>query len=310
MSKAIRLNELRLYINRVKKFKVDDLAKEFNVSRRTILRDLEELSILGVPLISEVGANGGYRVLEERNLLAVSFTKEETLSIFFALLSLKHFISLPFESEYQSIIRKFYLNLNGKMKEEIDLIKNKIDFKIDNQSKESPLLKELFMAAIENESLWISYLGVKREIQPVGLFSQYGRWYCPSYCYLRKDFRLFRCDRISEVELSDRRDNLNLKETSLHEMITMLQTKKKYDLKVELTPIGVEKYKSNVSLYYKLTIDSKGYGVMNGSISETEIDFLSDYFIQMGNHAKVVEPVELKAEIKRKILILSDLYSE
>ncbi|MEM5595521.1 WYL domain-containing protein [Niallia circulans] len=196
------------------------------------------------------------------------------------------------------------------MKEEIDLIKNKIDFKIDNQSKESPLLKELFMAAIENESLWISYLGVKREIQPVGLFSQYGRWYCPSYCYLRKDFRLFRCDRISEVELSDRRDNLNLKETSLHEMITMLQTKKKYDIKVELTPIGVEKYKSNVSLYYKLTIDSKGYGVMNGSISETEIDFLSDYFIQMGNHAKVVEPVELKAEIKRKILILSDLYSE
>lgn len=186
------------------------------------------------------------------------------------------------------------------MKEEIDLIKNKIDFKIDNQSKESPLLKELFMAAIENESLWISYLGVKREIQPVGLFSQYGRWYCPSYCYLRKDFRLFRCDRISEVELSDRRDNLNLKETSLHEMITMLQTKKKYDIKVELTPIGVEKYKSNVSLYYKLTIDSKGYGVMNGSISETEIDFLSDYFIQMGNHAKVVEPVELKAEIKGK----------
>lgn len=66
LSKAIRLNELRLYINRVNKFKVDDLAKEFNVSRRTILRDLEELSILGVPLISEVGANGGYQVLEEK----------------------------------------------------------------------------------------------------------------------------------------------------------------------------------------------------------------------------------------------------
>lgn len=310
MSKAIRLNELRLYINRVKKFKVDDLAKEFNVSRRTILRDLEELSILGVPLTSTVGANGGYQVLEEKNLLAVSFTKEETFSIFFALLSLRHFISLPFESEYNSIIKKFYLNLNGKMKEEIDLIKNKIDFKIDNQSKESPLLKELFMAAIENNALWITYLGVKREIQPVGLFSQYGRWYCPSYCYLRKGFRLFRCDRISDVGLSVRNDKLNLKETNLYDIMTNLTTKKEYELNVEVTPDGVEKYKSSVSLYYQISIDSKGYGIIKGSISETEIDFLADYFIQMGKHAKVVEPMELRNVIKKKILVLSELYRD
>ncbi|NYV65567.1 YafY family transcriptional regulator [Bacillus sp. Gen3] len=310
MSKAIRLNELRLYINRVKKFKVDDLAKEFNVSRRTILRDLEELSILGVPLISEVGANGGYQVLEEKNLLAVSFTKEETFSIFFALLSLKHFISLPFESEYNSIIKKFYLNLNGKMKDEIDLIKNKIDFKIDNQSKESPLLKDLFMAVIGNEPLWISYLGLKREIQPVGLFSQYGRWYCPSYCYLRKEFRLFRCDRISEIGLSARNDKINLKDTNLNDFINILTQRKDYELVVELTPEGVEKYKSNVSLYYQISIDSKGYGVIKGSISEIELDFLTDYFIQMGKHANVVEPVELRAKIKKKILELNDLYHD
>jgi len=308
LTKAIRINELRLYINRVKKFKVDDLAKEFNVSRRTILRDLEELSILGVPLVSEVGANGGYQVLEEKNLLAVSFTKEETFSIFFALLSLKHFISLPFESEYQSIIKKFYLNLNGKMKDQIDLIKDKIDFKIDNQSKESPLLKDIFMAVIGNKPLWITYLGVKREIQPIGLFSQYGRWYCPSYCYRRKEFRLFRCDRISEIELSARNDKIKLNETNLNDIINILKTKKDYELIVELTPEGVEKSKSNVSLYYQLSIDTNGYGVVKGSISETEIEFLADYFIQMGRYAKVVEPIELRAEIKKKVLVLSDLY--
>ena len=69
---------------------------------------------------------------------------------------------------------------------------------------------------------------------------------------------------------------------------------------MELTPKGVEKYKSNLSLYYQISIDSKGYGVIKGSINETEIDFLADYFIQMGKHAKVVEPIELRAEIKRK----------
>lgn len=42
---------------------------------------------------------------------------------------------------------------------------------------------------------------------------------------------------------------------------------------MELTPEGVEKYKSNVSPYHRISIDSKGYGVIKGSISETEIDF-------------------------------------
>lgn len=86
------------------------------------------------------------------------------------------------------------------------------------------------MAAIENETLWISYLGVKRDIQPIGLFSQYGRWYCPSYCYLKKEFRLFRCDRISEIGLSVRNDKMNLKETNLHDIINLLSIKKEYEL--------------------------------------------------------------------------------
>lgn len=69
---------------------------------------------------------------------------------------------------------------------------------------------------------------------------------------------------------------------------------------MELTPEGVEKYKSNVSPYHRISIDSKGHGVIKGSISETEMDFLADYFIQMGKNAKVVHPIELRAEIKRK----------
>ncbi|WP_194287381.1 helix-turn-helix transcriptional regulator [Gracilibacillus oryzae] len=307
MSKAVRLNELRLYINRVKKFKVNDLAKEFNVSRRTILRDLEELSISGVPLISEVGVNGGYQVLEEKNLLSVSFTKEETFSIFFALTSLKHFMSLPFESEYESIIRKFYLNLNGLMKDEIDSIKNRVDFQIDNQSEEVPFLKELFMAAVENEPLCISYKGVRRDVQPIGLYSRYGRWYCPSYCYLRKDYRLFRCDHISELEITDREDKIKIEVNNLSDIISSISQEKEYELVVQLSPTGVKKYQSN-SWPNSNLVESNGQAVVYGSISETDVDFLADYFIYLREDAKVIQPVELVDEIKKRISVLRGLY--
>lgn len=64
MTKTTRLIELLLSIQNKKKFTVDELAAEFNVSYRTMLRYLQELSGLGVPLYSEVGKHGGYYLLQ------------------------------------------------------------------------------------------------------------------------------------------------------------------------------------------------------------------------------------------------------
>ncbi len=83
MSKSKRLLELMMTVNRKRKFTVKELAREFGVSSRTILRDLQELSELGVPLYSEVGPHGGYQVLNERMLPPIAFTEEEAVAIFF-----------------------------------------------------------------------------------------------------------------------------------------------------------------------------------------------------------------------------------
>ena len=99
MSKSKRLMELMMTVNRKRRFKVKELADEFGVSTRTILRDLQELSELGVPLYSEVGPHGGYQVVRERVLPPIAFTEEEAAAMFFAVHALRHYSSLPFESE-------------------------------------------------------------------------------------------------------------------------------------------------------------------------------------------------------------------
>ena len=68
MSKAERLIEMMITINAKRDFTVGELAKEFSVSKRTILRDLQELEQAGFPLYAEVGAAGGYHILKERIL--------------------------------------------------------------------------------------------------------------------------------------------------------------------------------------------------------------------------------------------------
>ncbi len=74
MSKAERLIEMMITINAKRDFTVGELANEFSVSKRTILRDLQELEQAGFPLYSEVGAAGGYHILKERILPPIAFS--------------------------------------------------------------------------------------------------------------------------------------------------------------------------------------------------------------------------------------------
>jgi HTH domain len=128
MPKAKRLLELMMTVNRKRKFTVKELAEEFGVSTRTILRDLQELSELGVPLYSEVGPHGGYHVLNERSLPPISFTEEEAIAIFFSVYALRHYLSIPFEAEISSALNKFTSYMTSDIRDRIEQMKNRVDF--------------------------------------------------------------------------------------------------------------------------------------------------------------------------------------
>ena len=108
MSKAERLIEMMITINAKRDFTVGELANEFSVSKRTILRDLQELEQAGFPLYSEVGAAGGYHILKERILPPIVFSESEAKSVFFACQALQFYRDLPFEQETISVLKKFF----------------------------------------------------------------------------------------------------------------------------------------------------------------------------------------------------------
>lgn len=157
MSKSKRLMELMMTVNRKRKFTVGELAREFGVSQRTILRDLQELGELGVPLYSEVGPHGGYQVLRERLLPPIAFTEEEAVSIFFAVHALRHYSSLPFETESSSALKKFYAYMPEDVRERIDQMKNRVDFITPARKAVSPYLSTLLDAAVQQKVLLIRY---------------------------------------------------------------------------------------------------------------------------------------------------------
>ncbi|KAA6474008.1 helix-turn-helix transcriptional regulator [Bacillus swezeyi] len=316
MSKAKRLNEMMMMVNRKKRFTVGELAQEFGVSKRTVLRDLQELSELGVPLYSETGPHGGYQVLNERILPPIAFSENEAISIFFAIHALRHYMSLPFDAQYDSIKKKFYLNLAGDIRETIDSMKDRVDFYTAYEQKdEIPFLRVLLEAAVQQNVLLIKYetndTTSERTIQPIGIYANQGKWYCPAYCFLREDYRMFRCDRIMFAELDENTVPIDLSEINLKNRFSVLsRPRETLELSVELTTKGVERYGSLTWPYLELHVREDGSGILRGGIAPKDIDFFSDFFISFGREAVIQKPSELIERTKKTLFKMVNQYAQ
>ncbi|SDZ54122.1 Predicted DNA-binding transcriptional regulator YafY, contains an HTH and WYL domains [Evansella caseinilytica] len=313
MSKAKRLMELMMVVNRKRRFTVKELAQEFGVSSRTILRDLQELSELGVPLYSEVGPHGGYEVLNERVLPPIAFAEEEAVAIFFTVHALRHFSSLPFQAESSSVNHKFYSYMPEDVKERIDQLKNRFDFEIPMRPLATPYLAILLQTAIKQQVLSIEYETsrekTRREIQPIGVYARDGFWYCPSYCFLREDMRLFRCDRMTFVTEETARKPLNLRHVHLKNWQSYMKQERNFlQFHVELTKDGIQRCFAEQWLKPHLHIRTDGSGWLEGSFPESEIPYFAQYFIGFAQDATVKQPVQLVSLIKNILTQLLTAY--
>ncbi|MFD0589336.1 helix-turn-helix transcriptional regulator [Paenibacillus sp. GCM10027627] len=308
MSKSKRLMELIVAVNRKRRFTVKELANEFNVSTRTILRDLQELSELGVPLYSEVGPHGGYRILQERLLPPIAFKEREAAAVFFAVQALRHYSSLPFETETSAVLNKFYNFMPEDVRDRIDQMRDRVDFITPVRQAQSPHLSVLLDAAIRQAVLLVDYTSKQqrgeREIQPIGIYTQEGLWYCLAYCFLRKSYRVFRCDRIASAIPTDS-PPLDLQKIHLgsKEGLTRPDGDSLY-LYAELSKQGVEACEGDPCPIPLLHVRNDGTGWLEGNVARSDLPFYASYFVGLGKEAALREPKELRAAIR---VLLSEM---
>ncbi|MFE1627950.1 helix-turn-helix transcriptional regulator [Brevibacillus reuszeri] len=313
MPKSKRLLELMLTVNRKRKFTVKELAQEFGVSTRTILRDLQELSELGVPLYSEVGPHGGYQVLKERILPPIAFTEEEAVAIFFAIHALRHYSSLPFSAEASSALKKFYQFMPQDVRDRIEQMRNRVDFITPTRQASSPYLLVLLNAAIQQNVILIDYVSkdkrATRHIQPIGIYTRNGLWYCRAYCFQNDDIRVFRCDRIHSGVPSDTKPRdlwqMHLGNSPSHP----IEEQEQLALFAELNKAGVQACEAEPGLVTQLHIREDGTGWLEGSIAKKDELYFAKFFVGVGKDVTVKHPPELLDCMKSYLTELSCHYS-
>lgn len=184
-----------------------ELAEKFEVSVRTIYRDIRALEASGIPIFTEEGK--GYSLMEGYRLPPVSFTESEANALITAELLVRHNKDQSFIDNYANAIAKVKAVLKHDTKDKLDLLANRIYIGMDNNSQsQSQNLTTLQLAITHFNLVKMTYKTVKNEdisqriIEPFALHS-FGNhnWMLIAWCRLRQDFRTFRIDKIERLDV-------------------------------------------------------------------------------------------------------------
>jgi predicted DNA-binding transcriptional regulator YafY len=323
MSRTARLLELLVRVQTRPRFTAAELAEEFGVSRRTMLRDLATLSEMGVPLRSTPGPGGGYSLPRGGRRLSPQLTVDEALGLIVSYESFLRYSESPFSSQSLSAVTKLRAALSPDVVAELDLLRRHVAVVEPVRYYEAPLLGELLDAALAGAHLKVVYdsrSGVsERVVYPFGLYASQGYWYCACHDHSRGHKVSMRADRFlsaERVEGFDRPSHAPLSEWLYRPPQVPLSEwsgdaeggGESLKMRALVSERGTKSFELD-SLFGRIQTKQSGGGVVEVDIPRSEIDFYAASLLSVGTEVRVQSPPELVEAIHRKAREIVGLYS-
>ncbi|WP_221569076.1 YafY family protein [Alkalihalobacillus sp. TS-13] len=209
MSKMVNMLSILWLLNTRKQMTAKELAEELEISIRTVYRYIDTLCASGVPIISDAGHNGGYRLLDNFTKAPLFFNLDEQKALIHAA-NFAIDAGYPFSEALDEAVSKLKMYTN---EEQLDHIKRHSEgFEFIHPPVEPSLkstLQDLEISVAESSTLFIDYHKggetepLSRYIDPYGIVYWKGKWYTVAYCHLRQEVRSFRINRIKALSRTD-----------------------------------------------------------------------------------------------------------
>ena len=272
-----------------------ELAERFEVSTRTIYRDVETLSASGIPIYMSKGKGGGISLLPGFVLNKTVLTTEEKEEI----ISSMHAVEAVQIDSTGAVLQKLK-SLFG----ETDTDWISVDFGMwSDGEQEAALFEKLKQAIVKRKVACFNYVSAKgeateRETEPVQLLFKGMSWYLYAYCRERKDFRYFKLKRIRNLSVQEeifcKRENLQKKPLSKESYAEGNSNSKMRFLHLKLQ---IQKEAA-----YRVYDEFDTYKQLEDGSYLVEMDFpdnewLMQYILGYGSRCRVIEPIELKERV-------------
>lgn len=310
MKKSERLNQELIFLSDKHSFQLKDLQSEFVISKRTALRDIEELESMGLAFYVEPGRHGGYRLVNQSPLVPIYFNIEEVQAIFFALKALDLVSATPFKKSYSQIRQKLFATMSDERKQMITETLDVIHYYNVAPVSEQNHLELILQAMMKDQIVKMTYTQYENKrirLQFLELFYRNGIWFSQAYDVQNKKWGIYRCDFMKDMVIEEEMRDTFTKDELKELQLEYEKTYHDISFKCRLREQGKEKFLKHHYPNMRLEIiDQIPYIV--GGYNQEELSYMTHYLMSFGKQVKIEYPDELKESYLNQLREVIDQY--
>ena len=305
MNRIDRLAAILIQLQSRPLIKAQDIAEKFSISLRTVYRDVKALEEAGVPVIGEAGT--GYRLMEGYKLPPVMFNMDEATALLTASKLVQSKTDAGISKHYTAALDKIRAILRHLEKDHIEEIDDHIAVmnhpSIVYQPQAELHLQSILKAIGSSSVIEINYTSLeknestKRKVEPVGIYYLGSHWYLVAFCQMRIDYRNFRTDKITRLTITGEANSKT--HPPLQSFINKMSADREVTKVVIDVEPGVVKFLGEQKYYNGFVKEDKTGDYVRMTFLSGSLMGFSRWFMLFGDHAKIVEPVELNEMVAR-----------
>lgn len=288
-----------------------ELADMFEVSPRTIYRDIDSINMAGIPIRSTSGVGGGFEIMQKYKIDKKVFSIPDLSAILMGLSSLSNMVR---GDELVNALAKVKSFIPAEKTKDIELKASQIYIDLSpwmgNRNIQSYL--EMIKTALQESKLlsfeYADRHGNKtaRTVEPYQLVLKSSHWYTQAYCHERSDYRLFKLSRISNLQMQEETFTLRDYQKPTLDFADILETIQ--------TKIEIRIHKSvmdrvlDFCSYEDFSPDGDKHYIVRFPFIEN--DYYYNILFSFGDKCECLEPLHVRAEMKRRIYDIAALYEK
>ena len=284
-----------------------EIARRFEVSKRTVFRDIEALSEIGIPIVTEAGAHGGYTLMPDYSLTPLQLTSHETLLLRLALSSISQLAETPFQQERESLLAKIQALIPAQHDQETEQLLQAIQFDVPARTYATPFIEQLLEGIRLGQWFHVTYRSERRTSQqiifPRRLYSTGGFLFFEAYSQNHQEERIYRVDRFIAVSTAKPLEH----NTPLPSRLPYKHPSHP-EVRIRLTSRGILIMERNP--YFSEAIQPLGEeeGLLCFRWPPAENDWLARLLLSFGPDAEVLAPPGLRDLVQQMAQEIADRY--
>lgn len=305
MNRIDRLTGMILLLQSHRVITAEQIAAHFEMSVRTVYRDLSALGEAGVPIVAEAGV--GYSLMRGYHIPPVMFTENEAAALFMSGEITEQIADDTLRASLRSALLKVRAVLPKERQDHLNRLKHSVGVWLSHASREDDKrsLMPLQQALVQRQCVTLCYNAgsrgdlTERVVEPLGMMFYAREWHLIAFCRLRNEFRDFRLDRVVSWQVLPERFSGHEGFSVKSFLVDVLNEQEMLPVSIVFKPAVLDRVRREL-MCANMTEVTLADGSVQMEIVAYSQEWLTGWLLSLGGEAQVLHPAALRQTMHEK----------